>query len=616
MSDIINLLPDSVANQIAAGEVVQRPASAVKELLENAIDAGANNIKLIIKDAGRSLIQVIDNGKGMSPTDARMSFERHATSKIKKAEDLFDIRSMGFRGEALASIAAIAQVDLKTRQHGEDMGTHIILEGSEVKEQSEVATQEGTIFSIKNLFFNTPARRNFLKSNPVETRHIQEEFTRVALMHPHIAFSFYDEDRRKNVLTKGSLKQRIVELFGKNLNTKILNVDEHTDLVSISGFVGKPETARKTRGEQYFFVNNRFIKHPYLNHAVQNAFEELIPQGHFPSYFINFDINPKMIDVNIHPTKTEISFQDERTIYQILRATVKMTLGKYAFTPQLDFEREMGFDAPPLPAGKAPKQPSIQINPDYNPFNEPSNNSQSKPSSSWSPPEKSERDLNNEQNWQKLYEGFDNEESQISLRSKLDADAEISVDQLTLSQIDGQYIISPVAGGILLIDQRAAHERVLFDRFSNIMSQDQPACQKKLFPETVVFSPADIDLIQELWDEIHKLGFELKKLDDNEIEIIGAPPEIVNEASGQILEGLLEQFKNNQMKLHLGKQSNILLSISKNLAIQHGQVLENQEMQSLIEALFECDEHAYSPTGQEIIKTLNIQQINKMFNKT
>ncbi len=616
MLDIITLLPDSVANQIAAGEVVQRPASAVKELLENAIDAGANDIKLIIKDAGRSLIQVIDNGKGMSPTDARMSFERHATSKIKKAEDLFDIRSMGFRGEALASIAAIAQVELKTRQHGEDMGTHIIIEGSKVIEQSEIATQEGTIFSIKNLFFNTPARRNFLKSNPVETRHIQEEFTRVALMHPHIAFSFYDEERRKNVLTKGSLKQRIVALFGKNLNTKILNVDEHTDLVSISGFVGKPETARKTRGEQYFFVNKRFIKHPYLNHAVQNAFEELIPQGHFPSYFINFDINPKMIDVNIHPTKTEISFQDERTIYQILRATVKMTLGKYAFTPQLDFEREMGFDVPPLPAGKAPIQPSIQINPDYNPFNEPPDNSQSKPSSSWSPPKKSERDLNNEHNWQKLYEGFDNEESQISLRSKLDADTEISVDQLTLSQIDGQYIISPVTGGILLIDQRAAHERVLFDRFSNIMSQDQPACQKKLFPETVVFSPADIDLIQELWDEIHKLGFELKKLDDNEIEIMGAPPEIVNEASGQILEGLLEQYKNNQMKLRLDKQSNILLSISKNLAIQYGQLLENQEMHSLIEALFECDEHAYSPTGQEIIKTLNIQQINKMFNKT
>ena len=616
MSDIINLLPDSVANQIAAGEVVQRPASAVKELLENAIDAGADNIKLIIKDAGRSLIQVIDNGKGMSPTDARMSFERHATSKIKKAEDLFDIRSMGFRGEALASIAAIAQVDLKTRQHGEAMGTHIIIEGSEVKEQSEVATQEGTIFSIKNLFFNTPARRNFLKSNPVETRHIQEEFTRVALMHPHIAFSFYDEDRRKYVLTKGSLKQRIVELFGKNLNTKILNVEEHTDLVSISGFVGKPETARKTRGEQYFFVNKRFIKHPYLNHAVQNAFEELIPQGHFPTYFINFDIDPKMIDVNIHPTKTEISFQDERTIYQILRATIKMTLGKYAFTPQLDFEREMGFDAPPMPAGKEPLQPSIQINPDYNPFNESSTSNQSKPGSSWSAPEKSERDLNNEEHWQKLYEGIEDEVSQISLRSKLDTEVEISAEQLSLSQVGGQYIISPVETGILVIDQRAAHERVLYDRFAHIMSEKQPACQKKLFPEIIAFSPADIDLIQELWDEIHKLGFELKKLENNEIEVIGAPPEIANMSSVEILEGMLEQYKNNQMELRLDKQSNVLLSISKNLAVQSGQVLENQEMQSLVEALFECEEHAYSPTGQEIIKTISIHQINNLFNKT
>ncbi|RUA26441.1 MAG: DNA mismatch repair protein MutL, partial [Bacteroidetes bacterium] len=493
---------------------------------------------------------------------------------------------------------------------------HIIIEGSEVKEQSEVATQEGTIFSIKNLFFNTPARRNFLKSNPVETRHIQEEFTRVALMHPHIAFSFYDEDRRKYVLTKGSLKQRIVELFGKNLNTKILNVEEHTDLVSISGFVGKPETARKTRGEQYFFVNKRFIKHPYLNHAVQNAFEELIPQGHFPTYFINFDIDPKMIDVNIHPTKTEISFQDERTIYQILRATIKMTLGKYAFTPQLDFEREMGFDAPPMPAGKEPLQPSIQINPDYNPFNESSSSSQSKPGSSWSAPEKSERDLNNEEHWQKLYEGIEDEVSQISLRSKLDTEVEISAEQLSLSQVGGQYIISPVETGILVIDQRAAHERVLYDRFAHIMSEKQPACQKKLFPEIITFSPADIDLIQELWDEIHKLGFELKKLENNEIEVIGAPPEIANMSSVEILEGMLEQYKNNQMELRLDKQSNVLLSISKNLAVQSGQVLENQEMQSLVEALFECDEHAYSPTGQEIMKTISIHQIHNLFNKT
>ncbi|MCK5856662.1 MAG: DNA mismatch repair endonuclease MutL [Bacteroidales bacterium] len=613
MSDIINLLPDSVANQIAAGEVVQRPASAVKELLENAVDAGADNIKLIIKDAGRALIQVIDNGRGMSPTDARMSFERHATSKIKKAEDLFDIRSMGFRGEALASIAAIAQVDLKTRQHDQSMGTHIIIEGSQVKGQTEIATQAGSIFSIKNLFFNTPARRNFLKSNTVEIRHIQEEFNRVALMHPNIAFSFYEEDRRKSVLTTGSLKQRIVELFGKNLNTKILSIEEKTDLVSISGFVGKPETARKTRGEQYFFVNKRFIKHPYLNHAVQNAFEELVPSGFFSSYFINFDIDPKMIDVNIHPTKTEISFQDERTIYQILRATVKMTLGKYAFTPQLDFEREMSFDAPPLSAGSMPQQPSIQINPDYNPF-ESNPNQTSKTNTNWSPPEKSERDLNNEQNWQQMYQGLGDVEDQVSIRSNLDTEASIDPSQFQLFQLHAQYIASPIDGGLLLINQRAAHERVLYDRFSEIMSQEKPACQRKLFPETVEFSPADMDLIRELWDEIHKLGFELKELNNNEIQILGTPPDIVNEASSQILEGLLEQYKNNQIEVRLDKKSNILLSMAKNLSVRVGQSLRLEEMQALVEALFECDENAYCPSGQKTMLTIGITEINQLFN--
>ena len=612
MSDIINLLPDSVANQIAAGEVVQRPASAVKELLENAIDAGADQIKLIIRDAGKGLIQVIDNGRGMSPTDARMSFERHATSKIKKANDLFDIRTMGFRGEALASIAAIAHVELKTRQRNESMGTQIIIEGSSIIEQTEVATQEGSIFSIKNLFYNTPARRNFLKSNVVEIRHIQEEYNRVALMHPNIAFSFYDEDRRKSILSQGSLKMRIVELFGKTLNTKILSVEEKTDYIGISGFVGKPETARKTRGEQYFFVNKRFIRHPYLNHAVQNAYEELIPQGHFPSYFINFDIDPKMIDVNIHPTKTEVNFQDERTIYQILRASVKMTLGKYAFSPQLDFEREMSFDAPPLPAGVEPKQPTIHINPDYNPF-ETDNNNTPKSGSNWSPPTKTERELSNEQNWQQLYEGLENTDSQVSIRSNLDTEPVLDVSQMQLFQIEGQFIAASIPGGLLLINQRAAHERILYDRFSDIMSQDSPACQRKLFPEIIEFSPADMDLVKELWEEIHQLGFELKELDTNEIQILGAPPDIVNEASDRILEGMLEHYKNNQIEVRLDKKSNILLSMAKNLSVREGQVLKAEEMTALVEALFECKENAYSPSGQKTMTKLGIEELNYKF---
>ena len=610
MSDIINLLPDSVANQIAAGEVVQRPSSAVKELLENAIDAGADSIKLIIRDAGKSLIQVIDNGRGMSPTDARMSFERHATSKIKKASDLFDIRSMGFRGEALASIAAISHVELKTRQHDEAMGTQITIEGSSIIEQTETATQAGSIFSIKNLFYNTPARRNFLKSNVAEIRHIQEEYNRVALIHPNISFSFYDEERRKSILTKGSQKLRIVELFGKNLNTKLLSVDESTDYISISGFIGKPEIARKTRGEQYFFVNKRFIKHPYLNHALQSAFEELIPQGYFPTYFINFDIDPQKIDVNIHPTKTMVSFQDEKTIYQILRASVKMTLGKYTFSPQLDFEREMSFDAPPLPAGVEPKQPSIRINPDYNPFENTEPHS-SKNESTWSPPEKSERELNNEQNWQQLYNGLDNSDLQLNVRSNLDSNTEL--DQTKLFQIDGQYIATNISGGLLLIDQRAAHERVLYDRFSDIMAQEIPACQRKIFPELITFSPADFDLIKELWEEIHSLGFELKELENNEIQILGAPPDIADEGSDRILEGMLEHYKNNQIEVRLDKKSNILLSMAKNLSVRVGQVLKAEEMIALVDALFECEENAYSPSGRKTMTKLSIDELNHKF---
>jgi DNA mismatch repair protein MutL len=612
MSDIINLLPDSVANQIAAGEVVQRPASAVKELLENALDAGADDIKLVVKDAGKALIQVIDNGRGMSPTDARMAFERHATSKIKEADDLFNIRTMGFRGEALASIAAIAQVELKTRTHDAGMGTKLIIEGSKVIEQSEAATRAGSIFSVKNLFFNTPARRNFLKSNPVELRHIQEEFIRVALMHPQIAFSFYDEDRRKFVLTKGSLKQRIVALFGKHLNTKLLNFEEHTDLIRVSGFVGKPETARKTRGEQYFFVNNRFIKHPYLNHAVQSAYEELIPDGYYPTYFINFEIDPKMIDVNIHPTKTEINFQDERTIYQILRTAVKMTLGKYSLSPQLDFEREMSFDVPPLPAGSPVKQPGVHINPDYNPFESDKSNSQ-KTGSTWSPPEKSEREQRNADNWEKLYEGLDEAGSQIRIRSRMDEAAMPEVEQMQLFQIGGRYIASPLNDGLLLIDQKAAHERVLYERFSDIMSQEHPMSQRKLFPEIVRFSPADMDLLKELWTEVRQLGFELKELENNEVEISGTPPDMVNEAAEHILEGMLEHYKNNQISLRLDKKSNLLLSMAKNLSVRYGQALKEEEMRALTEALFESKEQAYSPSGVKIIKQVSADELDELF---
>jgi len=611
MTDIINLLPDSVANQIAAGEVIQRPASAVKELLENALDSGATDIRLVVKDAGKTLIQVIDNGCGMSPSDARMSFERHATSKIKKADDLFDIQTMGFRGEALASLAAIAHVELKTKRLEDQIGTQIIVEGTKVKSQTEIVCKNGSVFSIKNLFFNTPARRNFLKSDTVELRHITEIFTRVAMVNPHISFSFFDDTRQKYNLSKGSLKQRIVDLLGKNLNKRLLNVDEETDVVNISGFIGKPETARKTRGEQYFFVNKRFIKHPYFNHAVQSAFEELIPVGSFSSYFINLEVDSKKVDVNIHPTKTEVNFQDERVIYKLLSSAVKMTLGKYAFTPTLDFEAEMSFNPTPLPPGTEVKQPEIKVNPDYNPFN---NQAVSTPKQQWSKPELTEREQRNSDNWQKLYEEV--RVPSVMNQGELDMSSKsltYSFDDYNFSQLSNQFILMQDEGGLWIINQQAAHERVLYDRFSEIMEQSTPLSQRKLFPETIEFTGNDLDIINELWEEILSLGFELERLENDEIQVIGAPTDLQNEAVQPLLEGMLEHYKNNQIKLRIDKRQNILLSMANNLSVKVGQKLSDEEISSLMEAFFECKQKDVSPSGKKIMTYLSKQEIENKF---
>jgi DNA mismatch repair protein MutL len=610
MLDIINLLPDSVANQIAAGEVIQRPASAVKELMENALDAGAEDIKLIIKDAGKSLIQVIDNGCGMSPADARMSFERHATSKIQKADDLFDIRTMGFRGEALASIAAIAQVELKTKRIEDELGTQIVIEGTKLIEQSETVCSNGSIFSIKNLFFNTPARRNFLKAESVEMRHVQEVFIRIALVNPQIAFSFFEDNRQKFVLPKGGWKQRIIDIFGKSLNHTLLNVDEKTDVASISGFVGKPETARKTRGEQYFFVNKRFIKHPYLNHAIQSAFEELIPEGAFPTYFINFDIDPHKVDVNIHPTKTEVNFQDERTLYILLRAAVKMTLGKFTFSPSLDFETETSFNPVPLPAGTPVKQPEIRINPDYNPFDSKSNKTTDY---NYKKPEYTDREHSNQQNWQQLYH-------EVRIPSTLNQE-ETSLIQPIIPdfkesdffQLANQFIGIKDEQGLWLINRQAAHERVLFDRFSLLMEHSKPVSQQILFPEEIHFSAADMDLIHELWVEIHHLGFHLLEQDNGDILVIGAPPELNNEAIQPILEGMLEHFKSHQMNLKIDKQMNILLSMAKNLSVKSGRKLSSEELAALMEAFWTSSQKEISPSGQRIMSYLSKEEIEQRF---
>ncbi len=612
MTDIINLLPDSVANQIAAGEVIQRPASAVKELMENAIDAGASEVKLIIKDAGKGLIQVIDNGCGMSPTDARMSFSRHATSKITQANDLFNIQTMGFRGEALASIAAIAQVELKTKRIDDKIGTHIIIEGTKVVMQEETVCNNGSIFTIKNLFYNTPARRNFLKSNNVENRHIQDVFTRIALVNPHISFHYFDDNRQKFNLPIGSWKQRIIDFFGKGLNHKILNIKESTELVNISGFIGKPETARKTRGEQYFFVNKRFIKHPYLNHAVQNAYEELIPNGAFPSYFINFEVDPKRVDVNIHPTKTEVNFQDEKAIYGLLRAAVKMTLGKFAFTPVLDFEAEMSFNPAPLPEGSQIKQPEIKVNPDYNPFESTNNKKSSK--NTWKKPEPSEREQSNFDNWQKMYE-------EVRVPSSINQDSEFhefkneeNKHPVNFFQIANEFIAFSDENGLWLIKQQLAHERVLYDRFAAIMDNTSPISQKMLFPETIQFSSSDMDLINELWDEIMALGFILEKTKNNDIQVIGAPPEFNSESIQPVLEGMLEHYKNNQINLRLDKRQNILLSMAKNLSVKSGRKLNQEEIDALMEAYFESQQKDMSPSGKRIISGISREELNNKFN--
>lgn len=612
MTDIINLLPDSVANQIAAGEVIQRPASAVKELMENAIDAGATEIKLIIKDSGKGLIQVIDNGCGMSPTDARMSFARHATSKINKAEDLFNIRTMGFRGEALASIAAIAQVEVKTKRIEDNIGTHIIIEGTQVVMQEEIVCNNGTVFTIKNLFYNTPARRNFLKSNNVELRHIQDVFIRIAIVNPQIAFVFFDDNRQKFNLPKGIWKQRVIDIFGKALNHKMLNIEESTEVVNISGFIGKPETARKTRGEQYFFVNKRFIKHPYLNHAVQNAYEELIPDGAFPSYFINFDVDPQRVDINIHPTKTEVNFQDEKAIYGLLRAAVKMTLGKFAFTPILDFEAEMSFNPAPLPAGSQIKQPEIQVNPDYNPFETNRTNSINT-GTKWEKPATSEREQRNINNWQKMYE-------EVRVPSSINHDDEYQeIDNQNIRpsggffQIANEFIAFSDENGLWLIHQQLAHERILYDRFAAIMENTTPVSQQKLFPETIQFSNSDMDLINELWDEIHALGFMIEKDENNDIQVNGAPPEFNNESIKPVLEGMLEHYKNNQMNLKIDKQQNILLSMAKNLSVKSGRKLSQEEINALMEAYFDSKQKDVSPSGRRIISQLTRDELIQKF---
>lgn len=617
MSDIIKLLPDSVANQIAAGEVIQRPASAVKELLENAIDSGASKIQLSVKEAGRTLIQVIDNGCGMSETDARMSFERHATSKITAAAELFSLTTKGFRGEALASIAAVAHVEMKTRPGHTDLGSKILIEGSEVKEQVPVACPVGTSISIRNLFFNVPARRNFLKSDPVELRHIIEEFHRVALAHPDIAFLMQHNDNMLFDLPASILRQRIVNIFGDKFNERLVPLEESTPVVTMKGFVGKPEFSRKTRGEQFFFVNNRFIKSAYLNHAVNKAYQELINLNAHPAYFIYIDIDPTEIDINIHPTKTEIKFKDEKLVYAVLNSSVKRSLGKFNLTPSLDFERETSFDFPDKPANEAIVAPTININPHYNPFETGS----SKPGGRFPGTSGQSQAMNK---LRELYQESGDiavtlagtetdEQKEIQIFS---SDAEVDdTHGPQCFQLHQKYIVTSIRSGVVLIHQQRAHERVLYEHFAMSMAHNSATTQRELFPETLRFSGADAELLRALLPQLRRLGFDIEEMGQQGFVINGTPPESDNASPIDLIESLLEHYKLHEGQGKISVGDRLARSMASSLAIKPGQKMQLSEMQNLVDGLFGCEVSAFSPSGKPTIISFTLDHIDAKFDK-
>jgi DNA mismatch repair protein MutL len=618
MFDIIQLLPDAVANQIAAGEVVQRPASAVKELVENAIDAGADKIQLILKDAGKALIQVIDNGCGMSMTDARMAFERHATSKIRKAEDLFAIRTMGFRGEAMASIAAIAQVELKTRRMEDELGTQVDIEGSEVIKQEACACNAGTSICVKNLFYNTPARRNFLKGNAVEMRHIIDELQRVALANPHIFFTMHHDGQEVYHLPATSFKQRIIHLLGNQYNQRLVPVEEDTSIIKLRGFVGKPEFARRTRGEQFFFVNNRFIKDAYLNHAVMTAFDELLPDDCYPLYVLFIDIDPAKIDINVHPTKTEIKYQDEKAIYAIIRSAVKRALGKYNITPTIDFDQENSIEH--LVTAKPFDQivaPSIKFNPDFNPFATQTATSRESMSRSGSDYQK----IPIPQNWDTLYEISKRNEVQQHKMAVTGNEIEISDEQISKSserqlfQIHNRFILSQIKSGFLMVSQQAAHERVLYERFLLQLETHSGVSQQTLFPQSVTLNAADYELLRLLLPDVRALGFDIREFGKNTVVVEGIPAELNNANEHQLLEHLLEGFKNNQAILKLDKRDNLARSLARNAAIKTGTKLSLEEMNLLIDQLFACKMPNVSLSGKPVIITFTLAELLEKFDK-
>lgn len=629
MADIIHLLPDNIANQIAAGEVIQRPASAVKELLENAIDAGATEIQLLIRDAGKELVQVIDNGGGMSETDARMSFERHATSKIQSVDDLFQIRTMGFRGEALASIAAVAQVELKTRKHNEEIGTYIEIDNSSVKKQEPCQCAAGTSFSMKNLFFNVPARRNFLKSNAAETRHIIDEFIHVAMAFPAVFFSLTANGQEIFHLEKGSLKQRIINIIGNHYHAKLVTVNENTDYLNIYGFVGKPETAKKTRGDQFFFVNNRFIRSPYLNHAVMNAFTDMIPTDSFPLYVLFIDLDPANLDINVHPAKQEIKFEDEKLIYAFVQAAVKHALAQFSVTPTLNFDLDPSIQQ--LPSISQPftenKRQAVENSAIYKTFTQKGQAHFIEKSS-------------NLKNWKDLYEGggktFRQEPSQQAeqpaiapglagtghaplsegVRQLADTTGtDDPAEQKAPVQIHGQYILLQIKSGFILIDQKAAHERILYERYRQALQDMPQLSQQSLFPQTLHLPPADTALLTDMLPDLKALGYELEPFGNNTFIIRGTPADTENGGDQAAIEGLLEQFKHFSNELKIDKREKLTRALAKQNAVAPGKMLTAKEMQQIVDELFACSQPNTSPTGKFTYLSFNLKDMEQMLGK-
>lgn len=636
MSDIIHLLPDSVANQIAAGEVIQRPASVIKELVENAIDAEAQEIHVLVTDAGKTCIQVIDDGKGMSETDARLSFERHATSKIREASDLFALRTMGFRGEALASIAAVAEVELKTRQEGEELGTRLLIAGSKVESQEAVSCPKGSNFSVKNLFFNVPARRKFLKANSTELSNILAEFERIVLVHPEVAFYLYSNDSELFNLPVMPLRQRIMAVFGKKMNQQLLTVEVDTTMIKISGYVAKPETARKKGSHQYFFVNGRYMRHPYFHKAVMDAYEHLIPAGEQVSYFIYFEVDPANIDVNIHPTKTEIKFENEQAIWQILSAAVKESLGKFSAVPSIDFDQEDMPDIPAFGGATSVQPPQVHYNADFNPF---------KPSSaSYGGGESYTRKA---VEWEELYAGVSKADKMNGRTEELpDGDDFLPVGEETVEvegitvpsrgtstgtpvslagteaglekgaqhfQFKGRFILTSVKSGLMLIDQHRAHVRVLYDRYMEQISNRQGVAQGVLFPEIVQLPASEAAVLESILDDLSAVGFELTPLGGGSYAINGIPAGTEGLNAVELVQSMLHTAleKGNDVKEEI--QSILALTLARAAAIVYGQVLTNDEMASLVDSLFACTSPNYTPDGRVILATIKEEEIEKLF---